>query len=146
MVNSLIELFERDLDILIAEISTYKKESDLWILPKGINNTGGNLCHHLVGNLQHYIGHILGKTDYARNRDAEFNDKNVLVSSLVNEIEITKKVVIKTLRSLTSEQLEENYPIEVLGKPMSTTFFLIHLSGHLNYHLGQINYHRRLLG
>jgi len=145
MVKSLIELFERDLERLTAEISTYKKESDLWLLPKGINNTGGNLCLHLVGNLQHFIGHVLGKTDYVRNREAEFNDKNVLLSSLVNEIEITKKAIASTLNKLTSEQLNEDYPIELFGKPMTTVFFLMHLTGHLNYHLGQINYHRRLL-
>jgi len=145
MVKSLAELFDRDLDRLIAEISSYKKESDLWLLPNGINNTGGNLCLHLAGNLQHFIGHVLGKTDYVRNRKAEFNDKNVLRSSLINEIEITKKAIANTLTSLTADQLNEDYPIELFGKPMTIGFFLIHLSGHLNYHLGQINYHRRLL-
>ncbi len=145
MVASLKHIFERDLDKLAKEIELYKKESDMWLLPNGISNTGGNLCLHLVGNLQHFIGNVLGGSNYKRDRKAEFEDKNVLVSSLLLEIETTKKVVEKTLSNLSQTELEANYPVEVFGKPMSTTFFLIHLSGHLAYHLGQINYHRRIL-
>ncbi len=145
MVNSFIQLFDRDLEYLEAEMKTYKKESDLWLLPKGINNAGGNLCLHVVGNLQHYIGHILGNSGYVRNEEAEFSDKNVMVTSLVKEIETTRKAVIMTLNDLTEEQLASNYPLELFGDPMSTSFFLIHLHGHLNYHIGQINYHRRLV-
>jgi len=143
MVSTLIHLFDRDLEKLVAEISTYKKESDLWLLPKGINNTGGNLCLHLVGNLQYYIGQVLGNSGYIRNREAEFDDKNVLKTSLLKEIDTTQKVVSQTLNNLSKEQLESEYPIELFGDPMTTSFFLIHLHGHLNYHLGQINYHRR---
>ncbi len=145
MVNSLIQLFDRDLERVITEVKAYKKEADLWLLPNGINNTGGNLCLHLAGNLQHFIGQVLGKSGYVRNREAEFNDKNVILTSLIKEIETTKKVVIMTLNKLTEEQLASNYPLELFGEPMSTSFFLIHLHGHLTYHLGQINYHRRLL-
>ncbi len=145
MVDSLKQIFSRDLNKLAQEIESYKKESDLWLLPNGISNTGGNLCLHLVGNLQHFIGSVLGGSNYKRDRKAEFEDKNALVSSLLFEIETTKKVVEKTLLNLSQTELEANYPIEVFGKPITTTFFLIHLSGHLTYHLGQINYHRRLL-
>lgn len=41
--------------------------------------------------------------------------------------------------------LQQEYPILVFESKTSTEFFLIHLSTHLAYHLGQINYHRRLL-
>ncbi len=145
MVNSLIQLFKRDLNRLSKEIKSYNQEADLWLLPKGINNTGGNLCLHLVGNLQHFIGHILGNSGYVRNREAEFEDKNVPISTLLEEIETTISVITKTLNNINETQLNTNYPIDVLGKPMTTSFFLIHLYGHLNYHLGQVNYHRRLL-
>lgn len=145
MVNSLKQIFDRDLTQLAKEVESYNKESDLWLLPEGISNTGGNLCLHLVGNLQYFIGNQLGNTGYIRNRKAEFEDKNVLVSALLLEIKTTQLVVEKTLSDLNQEDLEENYPIEVFGKPMTTGFFLIHLCSHLNYHLGQINYHRRLL-
>ncbi len=145
MVSELIQLFERDLERLVSEVKSYKQEADLWLLPDGINNTGGNLCLHLAGNLQHFIGHVLGNSGFVRNRESEFGDKNIETSTLLKEIETTKEAVSKTLAAITPEQLAATYPIEVLGKPMSTTFFLIHLYGHLNYHLGQVNYHRRLL-
>ena len=145
MVNELVQLFNRDIERLAKEIKAYKQEADLWKLPDGINNTGGNLCMHIAGNLQHFIGQILGNSGYVRIREAEFGDKNVATATLLKEIKTTQKIVSKTLTSVTPKQLAANYPIEVFGKPMTTSFFLMHLSGHLNYHLGQINYHRRLL-
>jgi len=145
MVNELAQLFDRDLDRLAKEIKAYKQESDIWKLPDGISNTGGNLCLHISGNLQHFVGQVLGNSGYERKREAEFGDKNVATATLLKEIETTQKVISKTLKSLAPEQLATNFPIEVFGKPMTTSFFLIHLNGHLNYHLGQINYHRRLL-
>lgn len=145
MVAELKQLFERDLSQLEREIGLYKKEEDLWLLPEGISNTGGNLCLHIAGNLQHFIGHVLGGTHYHRNREAEFGDKDVRLPIILGEVSEAKKVVGETLDKLTAEQLESNYPIEVFKRPMSTKYFLLHLSGHLMYHLGQVNYHRRLL-
>lgn len=145
MVNVLKQLFERDLDLLAKEIGAYKQESDLWIVDKGISNSGGNICLHLTGNLQHFIGHILGGSNYIRNRNAEFADKNIPINTLLADIETTKQVINNTLNQLTPEQLSTTYPVEVFGKPMTTTYFLTHLSTHLSYHLGQLNYHRRLL-
>ncbi|MCB0495277.1 MAG: DinB family protein [Cyclobacteriaceae bacterium] len=145
MVEALKEIFERDLTQLEKEVNLYKKEGDLWLLPEGISNTAGNLCLHIAGNLQHFVGHVLGGTNYKRDRNAEFSQKNIPVEFLLFEIAAAKKVVSETLDKLTPEQLEANYPEEVFKRPMTTTFFLIHLAAHLNYHLGQINYHRRLL-
>ena len=145
MVKSLIQIFSRDLDQLAKEIKAYKKEADLWLLQDGISNTGGNLCLHLAGNLQYFIGRKLGGTDYVRDREAEFSSKNIPTTNLLEEIEVTKQVIKETLDSLSKEQLEATYPLEVFGKTMTTTFFLLHLSSHLSYHLGQVNYHRRLL-
>jgi uncharacterized damage-inducible protein DinB len=54
-------------------------------------------------------------------------------------------VVRETLGKLAAADLTSQYPLQVLGYPMTTTYFLVHLYGHLNYHLGQVNYLRRLL-
>ncbi|MDZ7624548.1 MAG: DinB family protein [Ignavibacteriaceae bacterium] len=110
-----------------------------------VKNSAGNLCLHLCGNLQHFIGAVLGNSGYIRNRDAEFSKKNVPIRELVAEIELTAKVVEKALKNLPEEILEKTYPINVFGYEMTTEYFLTHLTTHLNYHLGQINYHRRLL-
>ena len=70
----------------------------------------------------------------------------------VSRDEITRRdrrsdrpIVISTLANLSDEDFAKTYPIEVFGQPMTTGYFLTHLATHLNYHLGQINYHRRLV-
>lgn len=145
LVESLKTLFNRDLNKLQEEIELYKNEANLWKIEKGISNSAGNLCLHLIGNLNSYIGSTLGKTDYIRNRDLEFSLINISKAELLNRIEKTKVVVNNALEVITSKKLEEEYPLLVFENKTTTAFFLIHLSTHLAYHLGQINYHRRLL-
>ncbi|MBX2963367.1 MAG: DUF1572 family protein [Cyclobacteriaceae bacterium] len=144
-LTSLVTVFNRDLSKLEEEINLYPTEESLWSLHGTIKNSGGTLCLHLCGNLQHYIGAVLGNSSYQRNRDEEFAARNVPRHHLLDEIRRTKEVVTQTLLNFDHEQLSTEYPIQLWGYPMSTTFFLIHLTGHLNYHLGQLNYHRRLL-
>jgi hypothetical protein len=141
----LAEIYERDLDKLKTEIQSYANEDDLWKTTEGISNPGGNLCLHLTGNLKHFFGAVLGETGYERDRDLEFADKDVSRSEMLADIDVTKNVVLSTIAGLTEEDLDKPYPIEVFGKPLTTGFFITHLSTHFNYHLGQINYHRRLL-
>src|SRR5688572_4986987 len=144
IVETLLKLFDRDLQRLEEEFNLYPSEEAIWKLGGEIKNTGGNLCLHLCGNLQHYIGAILGRTSYVRNRDNEFAAKDISKADLIGEIQKTRQTVRDTLETLKPSVLEAEYPEQVLGYPMTTAFFLIHLSGHLNYHLGQVNYHRRL--
>ncbi|TXG39278.1 DinB family protein [Seonamhaeicola maritimus] len=145
LTETLIALFKRDLNKLKVEIELYKSESNLWLLEKDINNTAGNLALHLIGNLNHFIGAVLGNTGYVRQRDLEFSLKDAPRIEILKQINETIEVVEKTLKDFQFEALEKNYPIEVFGKPMTTEYFLVHLTTHLSYHLGQINYHRRLL-
>jgi uncharacterized damage-inducible protein DinB len=140
----LAELYERDLDKLKTEIQSYANEEDLWKTTDGISNSGGNLCLHLTGNLKHFFGAVLGNTGFERDRDLEFADKNVSRTEMIADIDATKNVVLSTIAGLTEEDLDKVYPIEVFGKPMTTGFFITHLATHFNYHLGQINYHRRI--
>ncbi|MEN8248219.1 MAG: DUF1572 family protein [Bacteroidota bacterium] len=145
MTDSVNRVIQRHLDQLKKEISAYKNEDDLWEMTGEIPNCAGNLCLHLCGNLQHYIGANLGDTGYIRQRDKEFSDKHIPVSDLVNLIEVTSKTVSETLLTYDKSKLTDNYPEEVFGYPMTIEFFLIHLVGHLGYHIGQVNYHRRLI-
>jgi hypothetical protein len=144
--GTLLKIFERDLRKLEHEISQYTNEQQLWLLESDIKNPAGNLALHLCGNLQHYIGKVLGKTDYVRNRDLEFAARNVSQKDLLLEIEKTRAIVLHVLSQMDVELLEKPYPEKVFDYQMTTAYFLVHLSGHLNYHLGQINYHRRLTG
>ncbi len=143
--ESLIEIFERDLNKLKEEISAYTDESQLWLIDKQVSNSAGNLCLHLIGNLNHFIGATLGNTGYIRERDKEFSAKNIPRAELLQSIDKVKEVVIGTLKALPESEFEKQYPLEVGGRKPPILTFLIHLTTHLSYHLGQINYHRRLL-
>lgn len=145
MKTTLIELFERDLQKLKTEINLYKDEDRLWILQTDISNSAGNLCLHLMGNLNHFIGATLGHTGYVRHRADEFGLKNILRQDLIMNIDNCILIVKNTLVKLTETDLEKDYPLEKYGTVVSTTHMLLHVYGHLSYHLGQINYHRRLM-
>jgi uncharacterized damage-inducible protein DinB len=143
--DTLLKLYERDLAKLRTEIESYSDENDLWKTDREVTNSAGNLAQHLTGNLKHFIGTTLGNTGYVRDRDAEFASKETTKKSLLTEVDETRKVVRDTISALTDDDFAKTYPIEVFGEPMTTGYFLVHLTTHFNYHLGQINYHRRLL-
>ena len=145
MKNTFITLFNRDLNRLYKEIEAYTNEAVLWQRAEGISNPAGNLCLHLVGNLNEYIGRQIGRMPYQRNRPLEFSATCVNQKELLTMIENTQEVVEMALNSMRNEQLSDIYPENLLGYEMTVHYFLVHLSGHLNYHLGQINYHRRIL-
>lgn len=145
ILETLIKLFDRDLQKLEEEINLYQTDEALWKIAGEIKNPAGNLCLHLCGNLQHYIGKNLGQTSYVRNRDNEFAAKGISKAELIAEIQKTKQTVHDTLETLKPSVLEAEYIEKVYDYPMTTAYFLIHLIAHFSYHLGQINYHRRLL-
>jgi hypothetical protein len=145
IIQTLQTLFNRDLDKLKFEIESYEFEKQIWVTEKNISNSAGNLCLHLIGNINTYVGTEIGKTGYVRNRPLEFSLKDIPKSELIQKIEETIIVVNNVFDSLTEGDLNAIYPQIVFEKEMTTGFFLIHLSTHLAYHLGQINYHRRLL-
>jgi len=145
LIETLKSLFNRDLNKLKIEIESYQTENQLWAIDKNISNSAGNLCLHLIGNINTYIGAELGKTGYIRDRPLEFSLKDIPKSELISKIDATILVVNDAFDSLTEADLEAVYPQIVFEKEMTTGYFLVHLSTHLAYHLGQINYHRRLI-
>ncbi|MDP4265328.1 MAG: DUF1572 family protein [Bacteroidota bacterium] len=144
LIESLKILFRRDLQKLKTEIGLYRSEEAMWLVDKRIANSGGNLCLHIIGNLNAYIGVGLAGTNYTRNRDFEFSLKGIPKAELSGKIEETKHIVEDGLNKLTAEQLNSDFPIVIWEKPTGMVYTLVHLIAHLNYHLGQINYHRRL--
>lgn len=141
----LIEIYERDLNKLKTELNLYPNEEKLWIIGDEITNSAGNLTLHLIGNLNHFFGAVLDKNGFVRDRDSEFTTRNVSREDLCQRIDEAKEVVKITLQNLTLEDFTKDYPLPFNEKVVKTDFFLVHLATHLNYHLGQINYHRRLI-
>jgi len=135
----------RELKALRREIETYPSEDELWDLRAGITNPGGNLALHLAGNIQYYIGNVLSKNGYVRNREAEFADKDVPRTELLREIDNAIAAVESGMSKITEADLAKPYPEAVGGVSSTTGAFLAHFATHLAYHLGQVDYHRRIL-
>jgi len=145
MLHSLSELLIRDLTKIQAELGLYEDEKLIWKTTDSILNSAGNLALHIAGNLQHFIGSVLGDNGYVRQRELEFSSKDIPVREVIEELDRTKMAVSSTLDKLNEQDLSKSFPINVFGHEMTTELFLLHLLSHTSYHLGQINYHRRLL-
>lgn len=145
LINILALTYERDLQKMIDELQLFDREENIWKTQGSITNTAGNLALHIIGGLNHYFGAILAKTGYERNRENEFSQKGVSRNELVSQIEILIPLVTQTIGSITPTALEADFPIPFDGAKNSTTYVLLRLALHLNYHLGQVNYLRRSL-
>ncbi|MEZ5345367.1 MAG: DUF1572 family protein [Pyrinomonadaceae bacterium] len=145
IANTLVSIYENDLKKVIAEIGSYRSDADLWKTSGEITNSGGNLALHLIGNINHFFGANLGKTGYRRDRDLEFSENDKSRDEIVKKLEETILVLHSSLGSLSDDDLSSDYPEEFGGKIQSVFAVATYMLSHLNYHLGQINYHRRLL-
>ena len=123
LIETLKAIFTRDLLKLRAEIELYKNEKNLWITDKAISNSGGNLCLHLIGNLNTYIGKEIGNTSYVRNRDLEFSQKGVPATELINKIDDTIAVVQAALSKMKEDELNKEYPLLVFDKKLQQNIF-----------------------
>ena len=146
MLNSVLASFyERDIRRLIEEVKLFRDERNLWRIQGSVRNSCGNLVLHVIGGLNYLIGATLAQTGYVRDRDQEFTRKNVKREDLVAQLEELIPMINDTLGGLTSDQLDADYPIFFDKPKTSTTYVLVQLLSHLNYHLGQVNYLRRML-
>jgi uncharacterized damage-inducible protein DinB len=145
MNETLSKLYEQGLTKLRSEVESYPSEAELWKTGGNIPNSAGNLALHLVGNLNHFFGATIGGTGYVRDREAEFKSGEVSKEQLISEIDKALVVVKAAIEKLESGDLDKTYPIQFQNEDVSTEYVLSYLLGHFNYHLGQIDYHRRLL-
>ncbi len=145
IAKELADLFRRDITRLGQEVKAFPDDSTLWVTLPGTTNSAGNLALHLEGNLREYIGRQLGGVPYERRRPLEFSSKGVTREELAGRVTALQAVIPDIVLGLTDQALDAPFPEEVLGLPLSTRQFVIHLLGHLNYHLGQIDYLRRIV-
>lgn len=142
--TSIRAILLRELHALEREIEAYESEESLWAVPPGIANSAGTLALHLAGNLQSFVGAVLGNSGFVRDRQAEFERRGVSCTELLTEIEKTLEVVDATLTAIPEDRLSEPFPLSFGDLQVTTGDFLIHLATHLAFHVGQIDYHRRL--
>lgn len=145
LAGTLASFYERDIRKLIEEVNLFRDEENLWRTRGSVNNTAGNLVLHIAGGLNHLIGATLANSGYVRNRDQEFVKKGLARAELVVQLEVLIPMINKTLNALTPEQMEADYPIFFDKPNTSMSYVIVQLLAHLNYHLGQVNYLRRIL-
>ena len=144
-IGTISALVLRELRTLRRELELYPSDEALWALPTGIANSGGTLAVHVLGNLRHYIGARLGGTAYVRDRPAEFSVRGVPRAEIIEEIGRAEDDVRTALERLAVSRLDEPYADVVGGYAVETGDFLAQVAVHLAYHLGQLDYHRRLV-
>jgi hypothetical protein len=145
LIPAVRAIFERDLNTLRREVEAYSSDQQVWRTVPGLTNSAGTLVVHLAGNLQHYLGARLAGNGYVRNRDAEFSCRDVPRPRLISEIEAAREAMRAGLAALSEAQLAEEYPEVIAGAKLLTGVYLVHLTTHLTYHLGQVDCHRRVV-
>jgi uncharacterized damage-inducible protein DinB len=145
LATELARLYQRDLTRLGQEIEALPGDESLWQTTAGMTNSPGNLALHLEGNLREFVGRILGGVDYTRQRDLEFSTTGLTKDDVLSRVEVLKRLIPGAIEALSDEALGQEYPLVLFGAPMSSREMLLHLLGHLNYHLGQIDAQRRAI-
>lgn len=133
----------RELAALKREIEAFPTDAGPWESRPGVTNTSGTLALHCAGNIQHFIGARLGNSGYVRQRDLEFSRRDVPRRELLAELDRAIEAVGR-LDDVAMSDLPAVFPDPFGGKSVNTDVMLIHLAVHLGYHLGQVDYHRRI--
>jgi hypothetical protein len=145
LTTTLRSLLQRELAAVRRSVEAYPDDRSLWIHPQGLPNAGGTIALHVAGNLQHFFGARLGQTGYVRNRDAEFAKRDVPRKEILAQLDAAALAVDAGMKAATPERLSTAYPEPLAGQSVMTGDFLVHLLSHLAYHLGQLDYHRRMV-
>ena len=135
----------RELQGFIKEVEAFPSDDSLWHTRRGVTNSAGNLALHVSGNLQDFVGRVLGGTSYVRNRELEFGQREGTRASVVAGLRTTIDVIEKVVPELTEETMASDYPMQLNGKTLNTATFLVHLAAHIAFHLGQAGYLRRII-
>lgn len=144
-MKTFIDQYHNSLQQLKNELALFKDEKLLWNTLPGVSNSSGNLTLHLIGNLNHFIGANMNNSGFIRNRENEFSQKNASRKALVDEIDKLTLLIPETLLKKNESWKNEKFPLEFMNETRSNEYILVQMLTHLNYHLGQINYLRRIL-
>ena len=135
----------RELEGFKRELATFADDESVWTTLPGVTNSAGNLALHVAGNLQYFIGTVLGHSGYVRNRELEFGQRSGPRENIYAELDKAIAVVRKVLPEISDASLDRDFPEAVMGAKLRTGTFLVHLCSHAAFHLGQAGYLRRIL-
>jgi uncharacterized damage-inducible protein DinB len=135
----------RELEGFVREVEACPDDESLWALAPGVSNSVGTLALHVSGNLQDFIGRVLGGSSYVRNREYEFSHRGSPRADVVAELRRAAEAVNYALTGMDPARLETDYPMNPGGNTVTTAAFLVHLGAHIAFHLGQAGYLRRIV-
>jgi hypothetical protein len=146
MLNSTLQLLlTRELKAVRRTLAAYPDDAAIWRAVPGLPNSAGTLALHVAGNIQHFFGAVLGRDGYLRDRDAEFARRDLPRADLLVGIDAAIASVESTLSRLDANVFDGPYPEPIAKRRVRMADFTIHLVSHLAYHLGQMDYHRRMV-
>jgi hypothetical protein len=146
LLDDISRLLLRELSAFERELLLFPDDETVWKTVPGVTNSAGNLALHIAGNLQHFVGGVLGHNGYTRDRDGEFNARDLTRVELVEELQRAARAVREVVPQLDDDCYDEVFPVTVVPeRPMPTGRFLLQLCVHAGFHLGQIGYLRRAL-
>ena len=112
-------------------------DEQIWWRPNEESNSIGNLILHLCGNARQWIVCGVGSAPDARNRDAEFEQRDVIPrDELVTLLRSTLSDVHTTLQSVDPSTLLERRKIQ--GNDVDILEAIFHVTEHFSMHTGQI--------
>ena len=145
IAKELAALYSRDLTRLGQELRAFPDTQAVWKTVPGVSNAAGTLALHLEGGLRHFVGFRIGGIAYTRDRPLEFSARGVERDELIARIEAAQVSIPTVIASLSDAKLDEIDPHNGTDTPLTNRQWLIHLYGHLSYHLGQVDYIRRVV-
>lgn len=135
------------LDFSVAKLDQYRgkieicvrklHEDRIWSRGHETENSIGNLCLHLSGNVRQWIVSGVGGAPDHRNRDSEFNARGgISTDQLVARLNETVAQACDVIAKLTPLRLEEEVTIQ--NYRLSVLEAVYHVVEHFSHHAGQI--------
>jgi uncharacterized damage-inducible protein DinB len=131
-----LQTIEKCLTLLAAD--------QVWARPNDVSNSIGNLVLHLRGNVQQWIVASIGGQQFARNRPAEFAQRDQLpINQILPPLRSTIETAAQVIEALTSSELLSRVSIQ--GYDVTILSAVFHVVEHFSLHTGQIVYQTKNL-
>jgi uncharacterized damage-inducible protein DinB len=119
-------------------------QDQIWWRPNQASNSIGNLLLHLNGNIRQWILSGMGRIEFARDRDAEFDEQEHLDSTVLKtRLGQTIQEAVNVLNHLSDHELLRVYSIQ--GYEVTGLDAVYHVVEHFAMHYGQILYIVKML-
>jgi len=151
MSDGLTTLIQNELRLRLLEESIPRIKQCLneltfdqvWHRPNNNSNAIGNLVLHLCGNVRQYLISSIGGKKDTRERQKEFDSRDVPKESLHEMLDTLAKEIDQAILKVSSQELERTRSVQ--GFQMTGLSIVVHVIEHFSYHTGQIAYFTKMV-